>query len=508
MAQPDLDVLIVGAGVSGIGIATHLRRDCPHLGMAILERRQVIGGTWDLFRYPGIRSDSDMSTFGYEFKPWMGSKTLADGESIRQYVTEAAQENAVDGLIQFGQRMLSANWSDADQYWTAEVADQQTGQRRKMTARYLIGCTGYYNHDQGYKPQFDGEADFQGTMVHPQFWPSDLDYRGKRVVIIGSGATAVTLLPAMATDAAHVTMLQRSPTYIATVPSSDPIFEAMIKVMPVKLAYRITRMRNIALQRGIYVLARRAPAVMRRSLLGAVKAQLRGAAPMEDFTPSYQPWDQRLCAVPDGDLFKAVRSGKASVVTDHIERLTADGILLKSGRTLEADIIVTATGLELQMLGGATVSVNGQPFDAGEHVTYKGIMIEGLPNAAVVFGYTNASWTLRVDLIGQYLGRLFSHMRKQGYQGFVARDPGDQREAYNILGDLKSGYIARAKNALPRQGKTAPWHISHDYTADRKALLNEPIADPENLHFTQATKSGSKSARKKPGLLRRAFQLA
>lgn len=489
MKQLDYEILIIGAGISGIGMAVHLKQHCPDRRFTILERREAIGGTWDLFRYPGIRSDSDMATFGFAFKPWLGSKTLADGASIRAYVQEAAQEHHILEKIQFGQRMLTADWSAANQCWTVTIRDERTQQTRTLTARYLIGCTGYYNYDQGYRPTFEGEAQFKGTILHPQHWPDGLNYQGKRVVIIGSGATAVTLVPAMSEQAAQVTMLQRSPTYVASLPAHDILYETVSRFIPAKPAYQLTRLRNIAMQRGIYMLSQHQPNLMRRILLSGVKRQLPDASLMTHFTPRYNPWEQRLCAVPNGDLFKAIRSGRANVVTDQIDHFVADGIALKSGQILPADIVVVATGLSIQMLGGATVSVEGQPYQANKHVTYKGVLMEDLPNAAIIFGYTNASWTLKVDIAAEYICRLFNYMQRKGYATFRPRAvPNQVMLGENMMGSLTSGYIQRADSELPRQGKTHPWQVTQNYLHDRKVLLNDPIPDPGRLDFDVPTK--------------------
>jgi cation diffusion facilitator CzcD-associated flavoprotein CzcO len=388
MPVEHVDVLIVGAGVSGIGAACHLTRSCPDKSYLILERRQRMGGTWDLFRYPGVRSDSDMFTFGYSFRPWNASKVLADGTSIREYVEETAAEYGVHEHIRYGMHVLKGSWSSETGRWTVEVRDAATRRRKKFTANFLMACSGYYNYDQGYRPEFPGEAEFTGTVVHPQFWPEDLDYRGKRVVIIGSGATAVTLLPAMAPDTAHITMLQRSPTYILTLPAEDKISERLRRFLPDSTVWRMARRRNILLQRGLYQLCRSRPEAVRNLMIKLAARQLNGTSDIANFTPRYQPWDERLCVVPNGDLFRAVRSGKADIVTDRIERFTATGIKLASGRELEADIIVTATGLNVQMLGGAEVEVDGETIDVSKRVAYKSVMLDGVPNAVLVFGYT------------------------------------------------------------------------------------------------------------------------
>ncbi|WP_022956535.1 flavin-containing monooxygenase [Perlucidibaca piscinae] len=478
MATQHQDILIVGAGLSGVGAACHLKRQCPGKSVTLLERRQNVGGTWDLFRYPGIRSDSDMYTFGFNFKPWTEPRVLADGDSIRNYVRETAKEFGVFDRIRFGRQVISADWSSRDALWTLQVRDDASDETETYTARYLLGCSGYYNYDQGFRPEFPGEADFKGQIIHPQFWPENLDYSGKRVVVIGSGATAITLVPSMADKAAHVTMLQRSPTYIMSVPAIDPVSKTLQAVLPEKLAYKLNRGRNVAIQRAIYEASRRKPEVVRRLILSLVARQLKGTSiEMRHFTPSYNPWDQRLCVVPNGDLFKALRSGKASMATDHIERFTEDGILLKSGETLKADIIITATGLSVQLFGGIKVSIDGKPVSVKDSVSYKGVLLEGIPNAALVFGYTNASWTLKADLAAEYFCRLVNYMDKHGHSTFqVPRIP-DVHTEDTVLGSLSSGYIRRAADQLPRQGTRAPFRVEQNYLADIPMLRFRPIAD-------------------------------
>lgn len=485
MTQKHLDVLIVGAGISGISAACHLKRDCPNKQFAILERRQAIGGTWDLFRYPGIRSDSDMSTFGFNFKPWTASKVLADGESIKAYVHETADQYHLLPLIHFGRKVQHAAWSSSKNIWTLTVLNEATGATEQWTADFMIGCTGYYNYDQGFKPTFEGESDFGGQVTHPQHWPENLDYRGKRVVVIGSGATAVTLVPSMAADVAHITMLQRSPSYVASVPSVDKLNEKMKQYLPEMVAYRITRARNIGLQRFVYEFAKKQPKVLKNILLSRVKRQVDGYVDMKHFTPSYNPWDERLCAVPSGDLFKALRSGKASIVTDHIERFTKTGILLKSGQHLDADIIVSATGLNVQMMGGASLDIDGKAFAIDQHMTYKGVLVENVPNAAIIFGYTNASWTLKADIASEYICRLINHMQKKGYKTVMAKDLDNCKTEDTVLGGLRSGYIRRAAHNLPKQGNKAPWVINNNYLADRLVLQKGKIED-RNLTFSKA----------------------
>ncbi|BEH16452.1 MULTISPECIES: flavin-containing monooxygenase [Marinobacter] len=477
MGKQHYDVLIIGAGVSGIGMACHLKRECPGKRFAVLERRQSLGGTWDLFRYPGIRSDSDMFTFGYNFRPWTGGKVLADGASIKQYVADTARENDVERNIRYGVAVKTADWSSEEKCWNLTAVNEKTGEAETYTASFLVGCTGYYNYDQGYKPDFPGEQDFKGQVVHPQHWPENLDYTGKKVVVIGSGATAITLVPTMAEKAAHVTMLQRSPTYLMPLPSTDKVTLALQKVLPEKAAYRLTRARNISISRLLYERSRKSPKAMRRLFLSVIKRQLKGKADMRHFTPNYNPWDQRLCVVKDGDLFDAIKAGTASIKTDHIERFTDTGIRLKSGEELEADIIIPATGLDIQMLGGIQPTVDGQGVVLKEKVIYKNVMVEGMPNAAMIFGYTNISWTLKADIASEYLCRLINHMDRKGYQVVVPRDTENSLGNDTILGSLDAGYIKRAEDRLPRQGTHGPWKASQNYLKDVKILRFEPIED-------------------------------
>ncbi|QKW06333.1 NAD(P)/FAD-dependent oxidoreductase [Streptomyces sp. NA04227] len=484
MKQRHVDVMILGAGLSGISAAVHLAKGSPGTSYAILERRSRIGGTWDLFRYPGIRSDSDMFTFGYGFRAWHGTKILADGPSIREYVQETADEYGISDRILFGRKALKASWSSEAGLWTVEAHDESTGEREIHTARFLVNATGYYNYDEGYRPRFAGEEKFGGTVVHPQHWPKDLDHRGKRVVVIGSGATAITLVPAMAGEAEHVTMLQRSPTYIMTLPTHDPVSVVLRKLrVPAPLVYKLGRARNIALQRGLYALSRSAPWLMRKVLLAGVRAQLGSRTDMRHFTPTYKPWDQRLCVVPSGDLFKVLRSGEASVVTDHIETFTEKGIRLKSGQEIEADIVITATGLQVQIAGGAELEVDGRPVSTRDHVIYKGVLLDGIPNLAIILGYTNASWTLKADMASDYVSRLLNHMRDNGYTRVTPVATEADRSQESAMGDsLSSGYIQRGDAVMPRQGTRAPWRIFNNYYRDRRALRRSPI-DDASLHF-------------------------
>ncbi|PXX92705.1 FAD-containing monooxygenase EthA [Marinobacter vulgaris] len=477
MSEQHVDVLIVGAGVSGIGMACHLKRECPGKSFTILERRDSLGGTWDLFRYPGIRSDSDMYTFGYSFRPWTSGKVLADGPSIKRYLGETAAENDVEKHIQYGVAVKRAEWSGTDKRWTLTTEKEATGETLTFTASFMIGCTGYYNYDAGYKPDFPAESDFKGRIVHPQHWPEHLNYEGKRVVVIGSGATAVTLVPTMAEEAEHVTMLQRSPSYLIPLPSNDRLAMLFQRLFSATTAYRLTRARNVAVARFLYNRSRRNPGIMRRLMLRLVRRKLDGKADMRHFSPTYNPWDQRLCVVKDGDLFTALRSGKASVVTDHIERFTEQGVRLKSGQELEADIIIPATGLDIQMLGGMDLVVDGHPVVLRDKLVYKNVMVEGVPNAGMLFGYTNISWTLKVDIAAEYLCRLLNHMDAHGKRVCVPRDTGDSRGEGTVMGGLDSGYIRRADDRLPRQGSHGPWKVTQNYLADVKTLRFDPIED-------------------------------
>ena len=465
------DVLIVGAGLSGIGAAVHLQKHCPDKDLALLEGRQALGGTWDLFRYPGVRSDSDMHTLGYAFKPWTGPQAITDGASIRHYLAETAREHGIDHHIRYGHRVRAASWSTADARWTLDVEITHDGRTRhqRMHCRMLLCCGGYYSYAQGHRPAFPGEADYRGTLVHPQFWPEDLDHAGQRVLVIGSGATAVTLVPALAASAAHVTMLQRSPTYVVALPSRDIVADALRGRLPARWAYRIVRLKNVLLSRLMYRLARSRPEKFKQRLVGLAREQLGAAAAQAvHFTPSYKPWDQRVCVVPDGDLFSAVREGRASVVTDEIETFTATGVRLKSGQELAADIVITATGLQLNQLADIAVQVDGQRIDPARCVAYKGVMLSGVPNFVYTFGYTHASWTLKADLTARWTCRLLQHLDRHGLAVAVA--PHDPAVATAPVLDFSSGYVQRAIGQLPRQGLSAPWKVNQDYLADLRVL--------------------------------------
>ncbi|CAM3584340.1 flavin-containing monooxygenase [Smaragdicoccus niigatensis] len=480
------DVLIVGAGVAGVGMASHLTKECPDLSYAVLERRANVGGTWDLFKYPGIRSDSDMYTFGYGFRPWGGTKVLSDGPGIRQYVEDTAKEYGVFENIRFGRKVLTAKWSTPDTRWTVEALDESTGETETYTATFIVGCTGYYNYDQGYSPEFPGAADFKGQIVHPQHWPEDLDYAGKKVVIIGSGATAITLVPNMADDAEHVTMLQRSPTYIMAVPANDPLSSVLSRTpVPQFLVRRASRLSYITIQRALYDFCRTQPRIAKKLLLTDIRRRVGKNVDMRHFTPSYNPWDQRLCVVPNGDLFKVLKNGKASIETDHIKSFTETGIELKSGKHLEADIIITATGLNVQVLGGVQVEVDGMAVSTHDRVLYKSVMVEGVPNAAIVLGYTNASWTLKTDLAAEWVCRVLNLMRRKGYSQAVAHAKDGDRAEYSLMGGaLSSGYIQRGDWAMPRQGTRAPWKAQDNYLLDIPLLRHQSLKD-DVLEFSR-----------------------
>ena len=472
-----LDVLIVGAGLSGIGAAFHLQDRCPDKRYALLEARADLGGTWDLFRYPGVRSDSDMHTLGYAFRPWTGAKAIADGPAILQYLRDTAQAHGIDQHIRFHHKVIAAAWSSEAAHWTVDIKRSDTGEVMQLTCGFFLGCTGYYRYDRGHTPEFAGRERFAGTVVHPQRWPDDLDYAGKRVVIIGSGATAMTLVPAMARTAAHVTMLQRSPSYIISLPSVDPVAKLLGRMLPDRVAAPIVRWKNVLMQLGIYQLSRRRPKAIKRLLRKMLEQQLPAGFDIDrHFTPSYDPWDQRLCLVPDGDLFKALRKGTASIVTDHIETFTETGIRLRSGETLAADIIVTATGLSLRMLGGIRVSVDGAPVPVPERKTYKGMMLEGVPNFAFAIGYTNASWTLKADLTGEYLCRLLRYMDAHGHRQCVPRND-DPTITERPLLDFSAGYVQRSIDTLPKQGSKAPWRLWMNYPADVLMLRFGAVTD-------------------------------
>jgi cation diffusion facilitator CzcD-associated flavoprotein CzcO len=471
------DVVIVGAGLSGIGAGYHLQTNCPGKSYLILEGRDCIGGTWDLFRYPGIRSDSDMYTLGYSFRPWTNAKAIADGPSILEYVRQTAKDYGIDQRIRFNHCVKRAAWSSKDAKWTVEAEHGPTQEIVRFTCNFLYMCSGYYDYAQGYTPEFAGTERFAGRIVHPQKWTSDIDYAGKRVVVIGSGATAVTLVPAMAKSAAHVTMLQRSPTYILSLPEQDAIANRLRRFLPSKIAYGITRWKNILLGMLMFWLCRHAPEFVKKLIRRGVSAQLGPDYDIDThFTPRYNPWDQRLCLVPDGDLFRTIREGRASVVTDQIETFTEKGLKLRSGAELEADVIVTATGLNLLALGGMQLAVDGRVIDLGQTLSYKGMMLSGVPNLAVALGYTNASWTLKCDLTCEYVCRLLNYMDKRGVRQCTPRnaDPAVTEEPFI---DFSSSYVLRAIDKFPKQGSKAPWRLYQNYALDIMSLKLGAIED-------------------------------
>lgn len=469
MNARELDVLIVGAGLSGIGAACHLARKQPKLRVALLESRDDLGGTWDLFRYPGIRSDSDMTTFGYGFKPWRQPRVLAEGAAIKGYIAETADEYGVRDKIRFGRQVTAANWSSEDARWTVQVRTADGADETYRTA-HVIAATGYYNYDQGYAPDFPGQDQFKGEIVHPQFWPEDLDVAGKKIVVIGSGATAITLVPSLVERGAKVTMLQRTPTYVLSIPAIDPLWATLSKVLPDKAVYAATRARNVALQRAIYVAARQRPKAVRRLLRMQASKALGGKVDVKHFLPDYNPWDQRLCVVPNGDLFRVLRHGKAQVVTDTIDSFDKTGITVSSGEHLDADIVVSATGLQLQMFGGADLVVDGQPVNIAERMVYKGMMLEGVPNMMMITGYTNASWTLKADIVCEHYCRIIRRMQRKGFDTVRPRADGVQSLNETVMGSLDSGYVKRAAHLLPSQGSRAPWQLMNNYLADAAQL--------------------------------------
>ena len=482
------DVVVVGAGISGVGAGYHLQANCPDRSYVILEGREAMGGTWDLFRYPGIRSDSDMYTLGFSFRPWTNAKAIADGPSILTYLEDTAREFGVDKHIRYRTRVKSAAWSTADAAWS--VVAERDGEEQHFTCNFLFMCTGYYNYARGYTPEWEGTGDFAGKIVHPQFWPADLDYSGKRVVVIGSGATAVTLVPEMAKTAAHVTMLQRSPTYIVARPSEDSIANWLRKRLPSKAAYAITRWKNVLGQQYFFKLMRKHPEKSKERLIGMVRDALPGHDVETHFTPHYNPWDQRLCLIPDEDLFASIREGTSSVVTGHIDRFVPEGIRLQSGETIEADIIVTATGLELQMMSGIPLTVDGKAVDVPKALTYKGMMLSDVPNLALSFGYTNASWTLKADLTCEYVCRLLNAMKKRGMRQITPRLAGPVEEVPFL--DFTSGYVQRAMQNFPRQGTRKPWRLNQNYTRDLMALRFGGI--DQEMEFSNPVPKEAKAA--------------
>jgi cation diffusion facilitator CzcD-associated flavoprotein CzcO len=487
------DVLIVGAGLSGVGAAARLKMECPEKSFAILEGRAAMGGTWDLFRYPGIRSDSDMFTLGYRFRPWQDPKAIADGSSILNYIRETAAEFELDGKVRYNHRVKLASWSSDECRWKVEAEAGEHKTIVRLTCDFLYLCTGYYDYENGYTPEWSGMNRFRGRIVHPQKWTEDVDYAGKRVVVIGSGATAVTLVPAMAGSAAHVTMLQRSPTYIVSRPAEDKIANFLRALLPARAAYAVTRWKNVLLGMFFYNFARKRPAAMKRLIAKSVKKEL-GEEALKDFTPNYNPWDQRLCLVPDSNLFRVIREGKASIVTDQIETFTETGLQLKSGSHLDADIIVTATGLVLRLMAGLQLVVDGNPVDLSKTLAYKGMMYSDVPNVASAFGYTNASWTLKCDLTAEYVCRLLKYMDKYGYATCTPRVNDPSIESEPVI-DFNSGYIQRALETLPRQGSKTPWRLHQNYIRDLSMLRYGRI-DDGTMEFKAAPAASHARAQK------------
>ncbi|MCZ2860395.1 flavin-containing monooxygenase [Blastococcus sp. VKM Ac-2987] len=490
MATEHVDVLVVGAGLSGIGAACHLELERPGTSYLLLESRAALGGTWDLFRYPGIRSDSDMFTLGYSFRPWDEATSIADGPSIRRYIEDTAREYGVTGKIRYHHRVLSAEWSTADGRWTVTAERTDTGETVQLTCSWLSVCSGYYRYDEGFRPSFAGEERFGGQLVHPQHWPEDLDVTGKRVVVIGSGATAVTLVPNLAEQAEHVTMLQRTPSYVMSLPSRDPLAQWLRTRLPARIAYPVVRWKNVLTATALYQLSRRRPATVRKMIRRLTEKQLPGFDVDTHFNPPYDPWDQRLCLVPDGDLFRALRRGKASIVTDRIAGFTEDGIELASGEHLPADVVVTATGLNLLPAGGMTIAVDGEQVELADTVSYKGMMLSGVPNFAMVIGYTNASWTLKADLVNGYVCRLLDHMDAHGYVSATPLAPPEGADAPFL--DLAAGYVQRSLAGLPKQGGRAPWRLHQNYLRDVAVMRRGPLED-EGMTFQPRVPAGART---------------
>ena len=473
---PHFDVLIIGAGLSGIGAAYHVQHDCPGKSYAILEGRAAMGGTWDLFRYPGIRSDSDMYTLGFSFHPWKDPQAIADGPAILEYIHDTAATFGIDQHIRYHHKVVHANWSSADNHWILDIAPHADVPYARMTCDFLFTCCGYYNYEQGHAPTFPSSDDFQGKIIHPQHWDTELDYTDQRIVVIGSGATAVTLVPELAKKAASVTMLQRSPTYIVNLPREDGVANALKRILPRQWAHHLIRWKNILFSLGFYKACRAWPRVMRRLIQKGIRKEVGNTVDMQHFDPRYNPWDQRLCMVPDGDLFESLKSGQAEIVTDTIERFTPTGIALTSGQHLDADLIVTATGLQIQLLGGMQLALDGEPVDLAQTHSYKGVLFSGIPNFAVAIGYTNASWTLKCDLNASFVTRVLRQMDRTGAQTVTPEfDPG--QFATEPLLDFDAGYIKRAQHILPKQGSAAPWKVYQNYLRDLWALRWASVRD-------------------------------
>jgi cation diffusion facilitator CzcD-associated flavoprotein CzcO len=492
MSPEHVDVLVVGAGLSGIGAACHLQAECPGKTYAVLESRGAIGGTWDLFRYPGIRSDSDMFTLGYAFRPWTGAKAIADGESIREYIVDTAREHGVEEKIRFHHEVVSADWSSSDARWTVTARRTDTGETVQLTCSWLSVCSGYYRYDEGFRPEFPGEQRFGGELIHPQHWPEDFDATGKRIVVIGSGATAVTLVPNLADDAAHVTMLQRTPSYVMSLPGTDPLAELLRRKLPPGVAYPIVRWKNVLTTTALFQASRRWPNGVRKLIRRLTEKQLPAGVDVDThFNPPYDPWDQRLCLVPDGDLFRTLRSGKASMVTDRIVTFTETGIELASGQHVDADVVVSATGLNLLAMGGMTLHLDGRPVDVSETVSYKGMMLSGVPNFSMVIGYTNASWTLKADLVNRYVCRLLQHLDRSGLAVATPLAPPEGADLPFL--DLAAGYVQRSLAQLPKQGSRTPWKLHQNYLRDVRLMRRGPLED-EGIAFSTVPARAERAA--------------
>ena len=490
-----VDVLVVGGGLSGVGAGCHLELEAPQKTYAILEARGAIGGTWDLFRYPGIRSDSDMYTLGYPFRPWDSDQSIVDGPEIRQYIRDTAREYGVDENIRLHHRVTRASWSSADQRWTVEAERTDTEEPVLFSCQFLFMCSGYYRYDQGYNPEFRGRARFRGDIVHPQFWPEELDYAGKRVVVIGSGATAVTLVPAMAGQAAHVTMLQRSPSYVVSLPGEDPLARLARRVLPTEAAYGLVRWKNVLVTMLVFWLSRHRPQLVKRLIRKGLERHLPAGFDIDThFKPRYNPWDQRMCLVPDSDLFEAIAGGKVTVVTDQVDAFTETGIKLASGHELRADVVVTATGLNLLVLGGLTFEVDGREVDVTEAMIYRGCMLSGVPNMAFAFGYTNASWTLKCDLTCEYVTRILNYLDHHGYASAAPSLREGSVEPVPFV-DFTSGYVQRSIHLFPKQGSKPPWRLYQNYVRDRKLIRRAPLEDGV-LQFTPDAAAGRATARR------------
>ncbi len=486
-----VDVLIVGAGLSGIGAACHLQEECPGKSFAIFESRGAIGGTWDLFRYPGVRSDSDMFTLGYAFRPWADSTAIADGAAIRSYIQDTAREYGVDATIRFHHQVLSADWSSHDARWTVTARRSDTGDTVRLTCSWLQMCSGYYRYDEGFRPVFEGEERFAGEVLHPQHWPEGFDGSGKRIVVIGSGATAVTLVPALAETAEHVTMLQRTPSYVMSLPGRDPLATFLRSRLPGRVAYPVVRWKNVLASTAFYQFSRRFPGAARSLLRRLTMKQVPDVDVDTHFNPPYNPWDQRLCLVPDGDLFRTLRRGKASMATGRIAEFTERGVLLESGEHVDADVIVTATGLNLLPMGGMSVNLDGRPVDVSATVSYKGMMLSGVPNFTLVVGYTNASWTLKADLVNRYVCRLINHLDAEGYASATPVAPPEGADQPFL--DLSSGYVQRSLANLPKQGRRTPWRLHQNYLRDVRLMRRGSLED-EGMTFQRAVSTTREKA--------------